>query len=236
MLSPRRARRTASLALGLGALVALATPAFADGAAALKGLGPEALGRTQPLPAAAAALRPGDVVYIALPGAAGDAIEGASGSIASHVGLVTAHPGGALQVVHSYGRVREEPLARFLARGTGTWAANRFPFASPAARDRFVAAARGFLGVAYDRQYLLTNDSLYCSELVYRAFLDGLGAVPVAATPMDFHPEDPELWAFWTRFFRGQVPQGEPGISPGDYLEDPGFQLLYDSLREPPAR
>lgn len=179
----------------------------------------------------AAPLEPGDLVYLALPGAAGGAISGASGSRASHIGIVcTTVP--EVRVIHAYGRVREEPLARFLARGTGGYAVTRYAFPAPATREAFVAGARSFLGWPYDRHYRIDNRELYCSELVYRAFLDGAGLTPVPLAPMDFRPEDPEIWAFWTRFFQGEVPQGEPGIAPGDYLLDPSFETVLDELPE----
>lgn len=175
-------------------------------------------------------LAEGDLVYIALKGAAGGAISDSSGSVASHIGIVTLHPDGP-RVIHSYGRVREEPLARFLAKGTGPHAVNRFAYPDHATRDAVVEGARRFLGWPYDRKYRIDNRELYCSELVYRAFLDGAGLVPVALTPMDFRPDLPEVWAFWVRFFQGDVPQGEPGIAPGDYLESPDFTLVFDDLR-----
>jgi hypothetical protein len=182
----------------------------------------------------AAELQSGDLIYLALKGVAGGAISNSSGSIASHIGIVTVQADGVLRVIHAYGRVREEPLERFLAKGTGPYAVNRFPFVTSADRAAFVAGARGFLGWPYDRKYRIDNRSLYCSELVYRAFLDGNGRVPVALTPMDFESAGEEVYEFWKRFFQGDVPQGEPGISPGAYLESPTFELIVDTLREAP--
>lgn len=180
-------------------------------------------------------LAPGDLVYIALKGTAGGAISDSSGSIASHIGILTRSPGPeeGWNVIHSYGRVREEPLERFLSKGTGPYAVNRPPFASGDQLEAFLAGARGFLGWPYDRKYRIDNRSLYCSELVYRAFLDGTGTVPVALSPMDFESAGEEVYEFWKRFFQGDVPQGEPGISPGDYLEAPSFELIHDELRVP---
>lgn len=176
-------------------------------------------------------LRPGDFVYTQLKGMAGDAIRGSSDGDASHCGVVARAPDGSLTVIHAYGRVREEPVAAFLAKSTGKWAANRFGAMTPALAEAIVATARGFLGWPYDRQYLVTNQSIYCSELLWRALRDGPGLEPVPLKPMDFASDGPEVWDFWVRFFQGEVPQGEPGIAPGDYLVSPAFTLVHDGLR-----
>lgn len=175
-------------------------------------------------------LRPGDFVYTQLRGVAGGAIRDSSDGRASHCGIVARDAQGALTVIHAYGRVREEPLAAYLAKSTGTWAANRLAGASPVTREAVVAAARSFLGWPYDRRYRITNNALYCSELLWRALRDGPGLEPESLTPMDFASDGPEVWKFWVRFFQGDVPQGEPGIAPGDYLESTAFDLVYDGL------
>jgi hypothetical protein len=175
-------------------------------------------------------LRAGDFVYTQLRGMAGGAIRDSSDGRASHCGVVARGPGGELTVIHAYGRVREEPLEAFLAKSTGTWAGNRLVGATPEVRRAVVAAARSFLGWPYDRQYRVTNRALYCSELLWRALRDGPGLEPVALTPMDFASDGPEVWEFWVRFFQGDVPQGEPGIAPGDYLDSPVFELVHDGL------
>lgn len=180
-------------------------------------------------------LRPGDFVYTQLRGAAGDAIRDSSDAEASHCGIVARDAAGELTVIHAYGRVREEPLAAFLAKSTGSWSANRLAGAGPEVVKSMVATARGFLGWPYDRQYLVTNRSLYCSELLWRVLRDGPGLEPVALTPMDFASDGPEVWEFWVRFFQGEVPQGEPGIAPGDYLGSAAFVAVYDGLASSPS-
>ncbi len=177
-------------------------------------------------------LRPGDLIYIALKGTAGGAISDASGSIASHIGVISQGREGQVTVIHSYGRVKEEPLARFLSKGTGPWSANRLLGQGEAESAELVAGARRFLGWPYDRKYRIDNRELYCSELIYRAYLDQTKQIPVPLSPMDFASAGEEVWNFWVRFFQGDVPQGEPGISPGEYLESPDFQMIHHGLLE----
>ncbi len=178
--------------------------------------------------------RDGDLVLVALKGAAGSAISGTTGSPVSHIGLAAVHGSGRVSVVHAWGKVREDPLERFLELGTGEMAVRRVALPE-VARAEVLAAARALLGKPYDRAYRMDNDSYYCSELVYRALADGPGRVPVALSPMDFTAGGPEAWEFWVRFFQGQVPQGLPGISPGDYYSDPDLETVRDDFGSAPA-
>jgi len=135
-----------------------------------------------------------------------------------------------LTVIHSYAQVREEPLERFLTRGDGRYSVNRPDFECARIQDQFVAAARTMIGLPYDRKYRIDNDSIYCSELIYRAFLDGPSLIPVPLEPMDFTGLSPEAMEAWERFFDGDIPQGHPGIAPGDYLETTRFAPIHDGL------
>lgn len=188
-------------------------------------LAPSAL-RAEP----AATWETGDLVFTALPSTAGSVIASTTASPVSHVGIAVRRDDGRITVIHAAGRVREDPLPRFATYGDGRYAVSRFAFRDGEERDRFVAAARRFIGVAYDMQYRLDNETIYCSELVYRAFLDGTGRVPSAPRPMDFAAAGPEAWAFWEQFFHGDVPQGLPGVTPAQYLEAP-FAVVQDDFQ-----
>lgn len=177
----------------------------------------------------------GDFIYIALKGRAGQVIRGTTRSQTSHCGVISLGPEGDVRVIHSLGRVKEEPLAKFLKWGTGAYAVNRLADLNQRGRQLVVEGARKFLGWPYDREYLVTNRSIYCSELLYRALSDGPGLVPVALSPMDFTVAGEEGWKFWEKFFQGKVPQGEPGIAPSDYLESERFQTIYDSFDSAPG-
>lgn len=180
----------------------------------------------------ASSWRTGDLIFTALPSTAGSVISSTTASPVSHVGILVRRPEGRLTVVHAAGRVREDPIERFATYGDGRWAVSRFAFASPENRRRFVEAARKLIGLPYDRAYRLDNEAIYCSELVYRAFLDGLDSVPSAPRPMDFKAGGPEAWAFWVKFFHGDVPQGLPGVTPAQYLESPFVPVQNDFLND----
>ena len=179
---------------------------------------------------------PGDFIFIPLRGRAGGVIRGTTESAVSHCGVVNRLPDGTLTVIHSLGRVKEETLEKFLKWGQGKYAINRFKTLNQRGRELVVEGAKKFLGWPYDKQYLVTNRSIYCSELLYRALSDGPGIQPVPLAPMDFTVAGDEGWEFWEKFFQGEVPQGEPGIAPSDYLESDLFELIFSNLDQEPDR
>ena len=103
-----------------------------------------------------------------------------------HIGIVVAGPGGTLDVIHADtgapgegGAVREVSLAKFLSdvSDLGIYDVDL----TGQARAAYLAYARGEVGKPFDHVFSLkSEDSLYCSELVWRALSAGLGqdAVP----------------------------------------------------------
>ena len=70
-----------------------------------------------------------------------------------------------------------------------------------------------YLGLPYDRWFLLDEQRIYCSELVYKLLRDIEALQHTHPKPMWFD-KNPE---YWDRYFRGQTPRGELGISPEDF-------------------
>ena len=178
---------------------------------------------------------PGDLVYIKLPNSFGRAIEEVTHSAVSHVGIVASDPAGQPTVIHALGTVMEEPLESYLARGHEHYAIARYPFAAPEDRDSFIAAGRALLGLPYDYDFSMTNDAIYCSELVYRAFADGLGIVPVALHPLEFGTPGTHARHVLDRLTHGHAKDGIPGVSPGDYFSASIFKLVVEHLVDSPA-
>ena len=87
-----------------------------------------------------------------------------------------------------------------------------------------VERARTFIGQPYDWYYLPDNGKMYCSELVYEAFLNGEGEHIFNAVPMNFRAPDGSMPQFWTDLYNElgiDVPEGVPGTNPNDLSKDP---------------
>jgi hypothetical protein len=146
------------------------------GAKLAHGPGPAGRGRAAE---GAAALRDGDIIFQTSRTSQSRAIQLATHSRYSHLGLVF-HVGDRLMVIEAIGPVRWTPLSRFLARGEdGAAVVRRLRDAdtrlTPAAVSRLRRAATHHLGKRYDRAFDWSDEQMYCSELVYKAYERGLG-------------------------------------------------------------
>lgn len=129
--------------------------------------------------------REGDVVFQSFPpNPLTVAIEGCQGSPLSHCGIVATRERregktatNEWVVIEAVGPVKETPLASWIGRGRGKrLAVYRFADEKLASSvPAITAAARKYLGRPYDLRYEWSDDSFYCSELVFKATRDATG-------------------------------------------------------------
>ena len=169
-------------------------------------------------------LKTGDVLLQSLPCSLCALIEDEENSVYSHAGVVgPVFPGP--QVFQAHVRVHRTSLSLFLRQsryGTRVRVLRpRWMPESPADLDgRF---ARDFEGLSYDASFLWDNrdekgEKIYCSELVVK-LLNPTLARPIPTKPMHFEA-DREAWI---RHFKGDPPDGKPGVSPEDLIRSGSF-------------
>ena len=83
-----------------------------------------------------------------------------------------------------------------------------------------VKEAYMLVGSPYDDVFCITNDSYYCSELIYDIFKKANNGKEVfTLVPMTFKDPDPkETFPIWAKYFNDlnkPIPEGEPGNNPG---------------------
>ena len=191
---------------------------------------------------------PGDLLFQDLDsGPLCDAIEqvtaGYDGANLSHVGLVAGDAHRGLVVIEAVSAgVVATPLSTFLARSLDNGHRPKVlvgrlnPALVPDCRGlirRAVEQARALEGKTYDRQFLIGNDSYYCSELVYEAFRRANNGRPLfALQPMTFkEPGSAEPMAVWRTYFAGlgvAIPEGCPGINPGGLSRSPLLTMVHE--------
>jgi len=76
--------------------------------------------------------------------------------------------------------------------------------------------AKEKVGITYDEVFLMSNESYYCSELIYKAFeKDSVFSLK----PMTFlHPETGDTLQIWKDYYSNlevKIPQDKLGINPG---------------------
>ncbi|MEO6845920.1 MAG: YiiX/YebB-like N1pC/P60 family cysteine hydrolase [Chthoniobacterales bacterium] len=99
-----------------------------------------------------------------------DAIEGITHSPFSHCGVVIKE-NGQWVVIEAIMDVRETPLFSWILRGRrGAFAVYRLKPKYEAVIPEFKTHLIEFLGKPYDYDYEMSDTSIYCSELIYKAF------------------------------------------------------------------
>jgi hypothetical protein len=127
--------------------------------------------------AARPAVQSGDLVFETSRSSQSAAIQLATASRWSHVGIVEVAPDGAVSVIEALGKVTATPWPRWLARARrgGDVLVLRPHGLSADRRGAAALAARGFLGRPYDARFGWGDDRIYCSELVVKAYERGAG-------------------------------------------------------------
>ena len=197
---------------------------------------PCVMGQYQPVP--------GDILFQDLYcGPLCDAIkavtEGHEGANFAHVGMVSrVEYGTEVWVIEAVSEgVVETSLEAFLARSCD--AKGRPPVFLGRLKPNYrhlipdaLAYAKGFLGMPYDSVYAIDNNSFYCSELIYEAFLLANEGLPLfELEPMTFKdPETGVSFPGWVGHYDTlgiAIPEGEPGLNPGGMSKAQFLDIIY---------
>jgi cell wall-associated NlpC family hydrolase len=170
---------------------------------------------------AANPLRDGDIIFHTSRSAQSQAIQRATHSPYSHVGLVF-HRDGKPFVFEAIATVRYTPLAQWTARGTnGDYVVKRLKSPLTVAQaDKLRKAAEKYANKPYDLYFEWSDARIYCSELVWKAYQDALGIeLGTRQKLRDFDLSDPVVKAKMRERYGANVPMNEPVISPAAVFE-----------------
>lgn len=129
--------------------------------------------------AALPAVREGDIIFHQSRSAQSLAVQQATGSPYSHMGMLIRHQG-RLQVFEASATVRFTPLEQWIARGEGgRYVLKRLRDADrlldEAALAKIRREAAPLAGRRYDLTFEWSDERLYCSELVWKIYQRALG-------------------------------------------------------------
>lgn len=166
----------------------------------------------------------GDVVFQSTNGEQAEAVRKATGSPFTHCGVVF-EQGGEWKVLEASQPVKVTPVAEFRKRSLpGTFQVRRLkePL-SPQA----IALARAWgekqVGLNYDPNFRWDDETLYCSELVWKIYKQA--GVELCATRhfQDYALESEEVQAVIKKRYGSadKLPKEEPVVSPGDIAKSP---------------
>jgi permuted papain-like amidase YaeF/Yiix C92 family enzyme len=168
---------------------------------------------------ASPAIRDGDIVFQTSRSSQSVAIQKATHSPYSHMGLVLYRKGRPF-VLEAIGRVQYTPWSQWVARGVGgKFVVKRLRDATHALTPDAVAklreAARPFVGRPYDLVFAWSDDSIYCSELVWKIYDRALGIrIGQLHSLRGLDLSDPIVRAKLNERYGDRLPLDEPVISP----------------------
>ncbi len=171
-------------------------------------------------------LHDGDIVFQTSQSAQSVAVQKATGSRYSHMGIVILREGKPF-VFEAAHIVQYTPLNSWIAHGLGGhFVLKRLRDAAeiltPSGIARLHQAAREFEGRPYDLTFEWSDDRIYCSELVWKIYQRGLGIrIGELQKIKEFHLTDPTVKKKLQERYGRYIPLNEQVISPVSMFESP---------------
>lgn len=174
-------------------------------------------------------LKDGDIIFQVNPSGQGKAIQLATGSKFTHVGIIFIENGKPV-VYHAVQPVKKSSLKEFISMGVeGYYEIKRLKDrdkeldASEIAKMK--TAASTMLGKNYDIYFNWSDEEIYCSEFVWKIYKNAAG---VEAGPLkkmkEFNLEAKEVKEIMKQRYGSDLPLEEYMISPGDMFNCPLFE------------
>ncbi|MCU0241063.1 MAG: YiiX family permuted papain-like enzyme [Vicinamibacteria bacterium] len=181
-------------------------------------------------------LQDGDIIFQTSRSSQSLAIQQATRSPYSHMGIVF-HQGGRAYVFEAVATVRFTPLAQWIARGQdGHYVIKRLKNApsllTPKALSELRKEARRMAGRAYDLTFEWSDDRLYCSELVWKLYERSLKIrIGELQKLQDFDLKAPAVRLKLRERYGERPPLDEPVIAPAAMYASPELETIAERWR-----
>jgi hypothetical protein len=174
-------------------------------------------------------LREGDLVFQHINSPQSAALELATGSYWTHVGIAFKQQD-RWMVLEAVGPVKATPLKNWLAQGDGgRCVAKRWKELDAQALTRLRASADRFMGLPYDLGFLWSDERIYCSELVWKMYQEGLGVRLCEPKAMRDHDLQHDLVRrTMLERYGTAVPWDEPMIAPATLFDCPLLRTVAE--------
>lgn len=176
----------------------------------------------------------GDVIFHTSRSSQSLAVQKATKSRYSHMGIVYVREGKAL-VYEAVEPVKLTPFDDWIRRGEdGRFVVKRLVDAdrllTPDALERMVEVGKVFEGKPYDLYFEWSDERVYCSELVWKIFKQALDIeVGDLQTISEFDLSDPVVQAKIRERWEGQPPPDEQVISPAAMFSSTLLRTVYEN-------
>jgi uncharacterized protein YycO len=178
-------------------------------------------------------LRDGDIIFQTSLSSQSQAIQRATGSRWTHMGIILTHDGRQM-VFEATDVVKFTPLNVWVKRGKGNACVvkrlkNADEVLTPFAMEKLQGLAARFEGRPYDAQFGWEDDRLYCSELVWKLYERAIGVEVGSLQKLaDFHLEDTAVRTALQERYGDGIPLDEPVISPEQMFQSPLLETVYE--------
>ena len=176
--------------------------------------------------------RDGDIIFHTSRSAQSVAIQKATKSQYSHMGIVYLKSGKPY-VFEAFGPVKLTPLKDWIRRGVdGRYVVKRLANADKILTDnaleRMMTEGKAFRGKPYDIYFEWSDNRIYCSELVWKIYKRALNIELGRLQKMrEFDFSDPAVKARVRKRYGDRIPKDEPVISPARMFSADGLVTVY---------
>lgn len=174
----------------------------------------------------------GDILLQHLPSYLSSVIADVTNSQYSHCGIIV-HRNSEPYVIEAIGPVLYTPVRDWINRGISGYFTQIRPKNLTSGQIRkVIAESVKFLGKPYDIQYELDDEKIYCSELVYKAFLRGCHieiGTKSSLGSLNWKPHE----KFIRHVAHGKLPLERILITPESLVKSPDVTLVYSSFPQP---
>lgn len=179
-------------------------------------------------PATVPALRDGDIIFQTSRSSQSVAIQRATHSPWSHMGVII-HRDGKPYVFEAIATVRYTPLDKWIARGQeGHFVVKRVAGGlTKEQAGKLRREAGDYAGKPYDLYFEWSNERIYCSELVWKMYKRALGVELGARQKLrEFDLTDKAVRAKMRERYGSSVPLAESVISPAAMFSASGLETV----------
>jgi len=179
-------------------------------------------------------LQPGDLVFISVINPLYRHVAVVTKSKATHVGIAFHDEQNGWMITESTAPFAKiTPLNRFLARSHDSWLAVRRlrTGLSSEQRTQLRAACDVRVGTVYELGFRYDSPHLFCSKLVYDAYLEATGIEVGLLEPFSdllkkYPDQSLRFWQFW---FFGRIPWSRRTVTPASQLHSDAVTVIYSS-------
>ena len=174
----------------------------------------------------------GDLIFHTSLTSQSEAIQLATNSPFSHVGIVTIENGQPM-VYEAIRRGSATPLQEWIRRGEG--GRYRLMRLKTSLTEEQLRAMRiegqKHRSKAYDLLFDWSDEKMYCSELVWKIYQEGAGIELAKPRPMeDYNLSAPRVRSVVEARWGNAIKWQEPMVAPSDLAESPLLETVFDSM------